>query len=283
MLMCVFVRPGVDPRSSGVASRDSGLNRNGIGESMNASDLCAVEIAVRSKEAGLVNHLTVISIGDESVLPLLHLALAMGADDAIRIEIEPAVCISERAIAAVLAATPEVCACTLMVCGDESPYDRSASVVYHIAERLGRPVLSEVVGMEIKSRLVKAVRRLDKGIRETLELDMPALIAVHETIASARYVGRGVLARVGHLPVTVRRISELELRERTPQDPGQEVSFDRRPPADVFVPDLTLAALDRLERVLSGGVREARRSVAAGSATEIATALADFIEGTLAD
>jgi hypothetical protein len=88
---------------------------------------------------------------------------------------------------------------------------------------------------------------------------------------------------VGHLPVTVRRISELELRERTPQDPGQEVSFDRRPPADVFVPDLTLAALDRLERVLSGGVREARRSVAAGSATEIATALADFIEGTLAD
>jgi len=208
--------------------------------------------------------------------------IGMGADSAVRIAIEPAMETRPRVIAASLVGVLRDRDCSLVLCGDESPYDASASVAYHLGALLGWSVAAGVVKMQVGAKCVTAIRRLDKGVRETVELDLPAIVAVHRTIASVRYVSRGALARARLVPVSVRDVDVSLVGSICPLDgTGGTVTNRRPPPADIFVPPLELAAMDRLEQAVSGGVRERARNVMRGTATEVAVRLADFIQGRL--
>ena len=64
----------------------SGVDIGNVKMSMNPFDEIAVEEAVRLKEAGKINEVVAISLGEKKCEDTLRTALAMGADRAIHVE-----------------------------------------------------------------------------------------------------------------------------------------------------------------------------------------------------
>ena len=64
----------------------SGVDIGNVKMSMNPFDEIAVEEAVRLKEAGKINEVVAVSLGEKKCEDTLRTALAMGADRAIHVE-----------------------------------------------------------------------------------------------------------------------------------------------------------------------------------------------------
>ena len=68
-----------------VNSEESAVETNNVKMSMNPFDEIAVEEAVRLKEAGLVDEIIIVSIGNKGVQETIRTAFAMGGDRGIHI------------------------------------------------------------------------------------------------------------------------------------------------------------------------------------------------------
>ncbi len=275
----VLVRQAPDPELSVRVTKDGVVDWGGMSLISNPSDLSAVETVVCLKESDLATDVTAVAVGDVSMEESLHLALAMGVDDALRIPVHSGSWMSPRSLALVLAQFLKDRTAGLFLCGHAAPDDESAQIAYQLAALLGWPVVTGIVSMEASAEKLVATRRLEKGVRETLELSLPAVVAVHEVIAEARYVGRGALARASRVAIA---LSPLDVGDALANVGALPAPVFRRPmPAAVFVPDSGLPALERLEEVISGGVSEKAGSLMKGAPGEVSVRLADFIDARL--
>jgi len=161
------------------------LDRSGEGV-LNHFDTQAVEEALKVKEAQGEGEVVLVSLGPESALDSLRKALAMGADRAVLVSDEAAAGSDLVATSRVLAAALERESPDLVVFGQQGTDSDGAVLWAAVADRLRRPVISQVAELTVADGKVKGKRQTEFGY-DVIEAPLPAIIGVSDAINEPRY------------------------------------------------------------------------------------------------
>src|SRR6187397_546131 len=131
------------------------LDRSGEG-ALNPFDANAVEEALKLKEAAGDGEVVIVSVGPQKALEAMRRALAMGADRVVLVSDEAAAGSDLVATGHVLAAALEKEGADLVLFGQQSSDSDGAVLWAAVADRLRRPVISQVAELEVSDGKVKA-------------------------------------------------------------------------------------------------------------------------------
>jgi electron transfer flavoprotein beta subunit len=149
-------------------------------------DTYAVEEALKLKEAAGEGEVVVVSMGPEKAMDALRKALAMGADRAVLVTdsaLEGAdVLVTARALAGAL----EKEGADLVLFGQQSADGLGACLWAAVADRLRRPVVSQVSELTVADGSLTGKRQTEFGY-DTIRAPLPAVIAVADSINTPRY------------------------------------------------------------------------------------------------
>ncbi|HUQ23763.1 MAG TPA: electron transfer flavoprotein subunit beta/FixA family protein [Gaiellaceae bacterium] len=161
------------------------LDRSGEG-ALNAFDANAVEEALRLKAATGDGEVVVVSMGPERALNSLRKALAMGADRAVLVCDEGAAGSDLLATSRVLAKALDREQPDLVLFGQQSSDSDGAVLWAAVAERLRRPVISQVAELTLDGGSLTGKRQTEFGY-DVIRAPLPAVVAVADSINEPRY------------------------------------------------------------------------------------------------
>jgi electron transfer flavoprotein beta subunit len=153
---------------------------------VNEWDNYAVEEAVRLKEqvGGIV---TAVTLGSEEDEEVLRRCLAMGADEAVRIDpgsLEPDAFNTAALLAAVVKTLPH----DLVLTGVQADDMNHGIVGGLVAERLGLPHAAVVDNLTMEAGAARVSIELEGGQEEICRVPLPALFSIQTGINEPRYV-----------------------------------------------------------------------------------------------
>jgi electron transfer flavoprotein beta subunit len=160
------------------------LDRSGEG-ALNHFDANAVEEALRLK-ADSDTEVVVVSLGPAKAADSLRKALAMGADRAVLVTDDAAAGSDLVATSKVLAKTLERENADLVLFGQQASDADGAVLWAAVAERLHRPVVSQVAELKLQDGSLRLKRQTEFGY-DVIEAPLPAVIAVSDAINEPRY------------------------------------------------------------------------------------------------
>ncbi len=148
---------------------------------INPWDELALTRALEMKETSgtSIEKVTVITVGKADTEPTLRKALAIGADDAVRIDSDAK---DAYQVAAELADFVKGQPYEIIFCGIESSDYNGSTVGGMLAEFLDCPSVSSVSGVTLEGGQVRINREIDGG-QEVLETSMPFVAVVQKGIA----------------------------------------------------------------------------------------------------
>ena len=152
----------------------------------NPYDAHAVEEALRVKEATGDGEVVVVSMGPERSADALRKALAMGADRAVLVSDEGLAGSDLVATSAALGKALELEAADVVLFGQQGSDSDGAVLWAAVAERLRRPLISQVAELTIKDGSVSGKRQTEFGY-DVIEAPLPAVVAVSDAINEPRY------------------------------------------------------------------------------------------------
>jgi len=162
------------------------LDRSGEG-TLNAFDVNAVEEALKLKEAGSdVEEVVIVSLGPERGLEAMRKALAMGADRLVLVSDDAAAGSDLVATSRVLAAALEREGAELVLFGQQAGDSDGAVLWAAVADRLERPLISQVAELTREDGKVRGKRQTEYGY-DLIEAPLPAVVAVSDAINEPRY------------------------------------------------------------------------------------------------
>jgi len=160
------------------------LDRSGEG-ALNPTDLNAVEEAIRVKEAQ-GGEVVLVSLGPAKAVDSLRKALAMGADRAVLVSDEGAAGSDLVATSRMLAKALEREEADLVLFGQASSDGDGAVLWAAVADRLRRPLISQVAELTVSADAVTGKRQTEHGY-DTISAPLPAVVAVSDAINEPRY------------------------------------------------------------------------------------------------
>ena len=162
------------------------LDRSGEGE-LNQFVVHAVEEALKLKETGAdASEVVIVSLGPERALEAMRKALAMGADRIVLVSDEGAAGSDLVATSRVLAAALERENADLVLFGQQASDSDGAVLWAAVADRLRRPLVSQVAELTNENGKVRGKRQTEYGY-DVIEAPLPAVIAVSDAINDPRY------------------------------------------------------------------------------------------------
>jgi electron transfer flavoprotein beta subunit len=161
------------------------MDRSGEG-ALNAFDANAVEEALRLKDTGGEGEVVVLSMGPEKALDALRKALAMGADRAVLVSDDGAARSDLVATSKVLAAALEREGVDLVLFGQYAADSEGAVLWAAVAERLRRPLISQVAELTVENGSLTGRRQTEFGY-DVIRAPLPAGVAVADSINEPRY------------------------------------------------------------------------------------------------
>jgi electron transfer flavoprotein beta subunit len=161
------------------------LDRSGEGV-LNPFDANAVEEALKVKEATGDGEVVIVSVGPEKALEAMRRALAMGADRVVLVSDEAAVGSDLVATSRVLAAVLEREGADLVLFGQQANDGDGAVLWAVVADRLQRPLISQVAELSHEDGKVRGKRQTEFGY-DVIEAPLPAVVAVSDAINVPRY------------------------------------------------------------------------------------------------
>jgi electron transfer flavoprotein beta subunit len=160
------------------------LDRSGEG-ALNHFDANAVEEALRLK-GDSDTEVVVVSLGPTKAADSLRKALAMGADRAVLVTDDAAAGSDLLATSKVLAKTLEREDADLVLFGQQASDGDGAVLWAAVAERLRRPVVSQVAELTLQDGSLRLKRQTEFGY-DVIEAPLPAVVAVSDAINEPRY------------------------------------------------------------------------------------------------
>ena len=160
------------------------LDRSGEG-ALNHFDANAVEEALRLKGES-DTEVVVVSLGPAKAADSLRKALAMGADRAVLVSDDGAVGSDLVATSKALAKALERESADLVLFGKQASDGDGAVLWAAVAERLHRPVVSQVAELTLQDGSLRVKRQTEFGY-DVIEAPLPAVIAVSDAINEPRY------------------------------------------------------------------------------------------------
>jgi electron transfer flavoprotein beta subunit len=178
------------------------LDRSGEG-ALNAFDTHAVEEALRVKDAAGGGEVVLVSMGPAKAADALRKALAMGADRAVLVTDDAAAGADLVGTSRVLAAALERENADLVLFGQQAADADGAVLWSAVAERLRRPVISQVAELTVADGTARGKRQTEFGY-DVIEAPLPAVIAVSDAINEPRYPSlKGIMGAKSKPQVTV--------------------------------------------------------------------------------
>ncbi|SDD60255.1 electron transfer flavoprotein beta subunit [Dyadobacter soli] len=177
ILVCITNVPDTTAKIS-FTDNDTKLNKNGVQFIIGPYDDYALARGVELKEQS-GGCLTVLHVGEADAEPQIRKALAIGADDAIRVNADPQ---DSYFTAAQIAHIASQNSYDLILMGRES-IDYNSGVVHGlVGEMLGIPSYSPVMKLDLDGNNATITREIDGG-KEVLKAPLPLVLGCQEPIA----------------------------------------------------------------------------------------------------
>lgn len=213
ILVCISNVPDTTTKVS-FNNNNTEFNTNGVQYILNPYDEIALSRAIELTEGGK-GTTTVINVGLTDAEPTIRKALAIGADDAIRVNAAPS---DAYFVAKQIAEVAKAGGYDLIMCGRESIDYNSAQVPSMVAELLDLPSVSIIKKLELNGSEATIDREIEGG-KEVITLSTPFVVSTAEGVAEPKIPNmRGIMsARTKPLqvvePVAVDKLAAFQSYE----------------------------------------------------------------------
>jgi electron transfer flavoprotein beta subunit len=188
ILVCISCVPDTTSRINFIENNTK-FDTNGVQFIIGPYDDYALARAVEIKEANAGTTVTVLNVGTAETEPIIRKALAIGADDAIRVNATPT---DSFFVASQIAEHAK--GFDLVLMGRESIDFNSGVVHAMVGEMLGMPSFSPVMKLDIEGGTAKMAREIEGG-KEMLEAKLPLVLGCQEPIAEWKIPNmRGIMS-----------------------------------------------------------------------------------------
>jgi electron transfer flavoprotein beta subunit len=203
------------------------LDRSGE-RTLNPFDAHAVEEALRLKEgpAGADSEIVVLCMGPETALRTLGKALSLGADRAVLVSDDALAGADIWLTARVLAAALEREPYDLVLFGQQAADSESYVMAASIADRLRRPLVTQVAQLTLEGQSIRAKRQTESGY-DVIEAPLPAVVSVADSINDPRYPSLKAIMGAKRKPQETLSAADLDISDT----PRTEVLGLSSPPA----------------------------------------------------
>jgi len=192
ILVCISNVPDTTTKIK-FAEGNASIDTTGIQWVINPWDELSLTRALELKDdsSGGIKSVTVIHVGPATAEPTIRKALAIGADDAIRVN---AVTSDAWFVAAQIAEVVKKEQFDLIMCGIESSDYNGSVVGGMISEFLGIPSISAVSGIKFENGQPVIIREIDGG-KEIVTVSAPFVAIVQKGIAKEPRIAamRGIM------------------------------------------------------------------------------------------
>lgn len=171
VLVCIGHVPDTTSKIN-FTSNDTEFDTNGIQFVINPHDEFTLARAMFLKEKQGAS-LTVVNVGLAGTEPTLRKALAIGADQAIRVNADPK---DSLFVAQQIAKVAADGSYDLILAGKESIDYNGGMVPGLIAAILDKPFVNAAIGLEVADNKATVIREIDGG-RETVSAQLPMVVA----------------------------------------------------------------------------------------------------------
>jgi len=217
ILVCITHVPDTTSRIA-FTDGDTKFDKNGVQFIIGPYDDYALARAVELKEQ-TGGTITVLNVGEAETEPTIRKALAIGADDAIRVNAFPE---DALFVAKQIAAVAKDGDYDMILMGRESIDFNGGQVHSMVGELLGIPSVSPVMTLDLEGDTAKISREIEGG-KEYMELPLPFVAGCQEPIAEWKIPNmRGIMSA---------RTKPLEVTDPTGDAPKSKVSKFEMPPA----------------------------------------------------
>jgi electron transfer flavoprotein beta subunit len=138
--------------------------------------------ALELKESGVASQVTLITVGDAAAEPIMRKALAIGGDDAIRVDAESG---DSYFIASQLAEAARSGGYDLVLTGKETIDYNGSSVGGMVSALLDWPYVALATQLDVKNGQASLKREIEGG-EELLEVSLPLVISCQKGMAEQR-------------------------------------------------------------------------------------------------
>ncbi len=192
ILVCISNVPDTTTKIK-FAEGNSSVDTNGIQWVINPWDELSLTRALELKDdtASGVKSVTVLHVGPATSEPTIRKALAIGADDAIRVNADTT---DAYYVAAQIAEVVKKEQFDVIMCGIESSDFNGSAVGGMVSEFLGMPSVSAVSGLKIENGQATITREIDGG-KEFVTVQAPFVAIVQKGIAKEPRIAamRGIM------------------------------------------------------------------------------------------
>ncbi len=176
-------------------AQESWIEESELGFEINECDEYALEEALKLKEQQ-GGEVTILTLGRDRAEKSMRKALAMGADRGILIRDQGKQGRAPHAVAAALAEVLKAEEYDLVLTGTQSDDHSYIQTGVILAELLGLPYATIVMKIEADRQQgkIKALREMESGWFQWVEMPLPALLSIQAGISQVRYVSlKGIM------------------------------------------------------------------------------------------
>jgi electron transfer flavoprotein beta subunit len=193
-------------------------------------------IELKEKDASTIIHL--VTVGGADADPIIRKALALGGDEAIRINTDPK---ESYQVAAQIAEVAKQGGYDLIFTGKETIDYNGSAVGAMLSEMLDIPFVSSAVKFELNGTTATIQREIEGG-EEVNEVNLPVVVACQKGMAEARIPNmRGIMAA---------RTKPLKVVEPAAVEPLTSIASFELPPPKAGVKLVSADNVEELVRLL---------------------------------
>ena len=211
--VCIKRVPDSETRVK-IAPDGKSLDEAGVKFVLNPYDEFAVEEALRRREQAGAGEVAVFSLGPAAAQETIRMALAMGADRGVLLQVD-GIPGDGLVVARALAAALKDGGFDLILFGKLAIDDYNHQVGPMVAELLGLPCVTAVSHLEIADGKGVAEREIEGGV-EVCEFPLPAVLTVDKGLNEPRYPAlKGIMAAkkkpIGRYKPTALGVGDVEI------------------------------------------------------------------------
>lgn len=185
------------------------IETNSIKWIMNPYDEFAVEQALLIKAANAGSTVTVVRVGGVKDTEALRTAMAMGADEAILVEADDNLDSYQISKALKGAIEKSGKSADLILAGKQAIDDDCLQVPQLLAQMMGLPSVSVVVGFEQNGDTLTLKREIEGGALEVYEVNAPVVVACNKGLNTPRYASLPGIMKAKRKPLAQHSLADV--------------------------------------------------------------------------
>jgi len=181
---------------------------------LNEWDDYAVEAAVQLAEAGVADEVVTVTVGPERAEETIRMALAKGADRAVRVwddALADQPLLDVAAKTRLLRAVVEAESPDLVLAGVQAGDDAWGATGVSLAHAIGYEWAAVVTGFELDGDRAHVRRELEGGVEALVDVELPAVLTIQTGINEPRYASLRGIRQAQSKEIAVRTLADLDL------------------------------------------------------------------------